>query len=245
MKEVILEGKGISVVKENKQILSVDNFVLYSGEIWGLLGPNGAGKSTLLQVLAGIQKPTSGNIFFKKEKINRKNNIKYRRKIAMVFQEPLLLDTSVYNNVAAGLKIRGKSQEEIRLLVSYWLEQFGIQNLAGRSARSLSGGEAQKVSLARAFVLKPEILFLDEPFSALDYQTRSALQTDLGTLLQSTGVATIFVTHHYAEILPIASTIGIMDRGCIIKKGRPANLVEPMLLDEINDSPETSKIPPQ
>jgi tungstate transport system ATP-binding protein len=139
----------------------------------------------------------------------------------MVFQEPLLFDTSVFENVASGLKIRGMGKEEIRHIVEEYLERFGIGHLADRSARKLSGGEAQRTSLARAFATKPEIVFLDEPFSSLDPPTRESLMEDLDRVLCNTKTTTIMATHDQTEALRLSHLIAVMNQGMIVQIGAP------------------------
>ncbi|MGB9804630.1 ABC transporter ATP-binding protein, partial [Desulfofundulus sp.] len=142
-----------------------------------------------------------------------------RRRMAVVFQEPLLLKTTVYENVATGLKLRGIPQGEIKKRVDRWLELLGIAHLAGRRSHQLSGGEAQRVSLARAFALEPDVLFLDEPFSALDFPTRLSLLNELDRLLKNTGIAAIFVTHDFSEVPYLTDRVAVLKNGRLVKKG--------------------------
>ncbi|MCG6536811.1 MAG: ABC transporter ATP-binding protein, partial [Syntrophales bacterium LBB04] len=149
----------------------------------------------------------------------------YRRNLAMVFQEPLLFDTTVFENVASGLKIRGIAQDEIKRVVEEYLERFGISHLVNRSARKLSGGEAQRTSLARAFAVRPEIIFLDEPFSSLDPPTREALMEDLERILRETRTTTIMATHDQIEALRLSDHIAVMNLGKIVQIGSPAEVM--------------------
>ena len=219
MSEVVLEARDIQFVRGKREILNIERFSLSAGETVALIGPNGAGKSTLLQVLALLLKPDRGVVEFRGVPANGKNVLALRRRMAVVFQEPLLLNTTVYGNVAAGLKLRGVPGGEIAPRVSTWLKRLGIRRLAGRRAHQLSGGEAQRVSLARAFALEPEVLFLDEPFSALDFPTRLALLRDLGGLLQETGPATIFVTHDFSEVPYLTNRVAMMKNGRLARQG--------------------------
>ena len=149
-------------------------------------------------MLNSLVRPVTGRITYRQEAItSREAAFDYRRKLSMVFQEPLLFDTTVYNNVASGLKIRGMKKDEIRDRVVRYLKWFNIEHLAPRSARKLSGGEAQRASLARAFAIEPEVIFLDEPFSALDPPTRNALTDDLDRILRETGITALMVTHDH------------------------------------------------
>lgn len=203
----------------NQEIFRVDKLALARGEVLALVGPNGAGKTSLLLTLALLQKPTAGTVRFDGETANRHNLLALRRRLAVVFQEPLLLDTTVWGNVTTALRIRGIPRREANARAQKWLERFGIAHLARRPARHLSGGEAQRTSLARAFALEPEVLFLDEPFAALDLPTRNALLGELGGLLREAGVTALFVTHDYAEIPYVAERVAVMYGGRIVKNG--------------------------
>lgn len=217
MAEKVIEGKNITLTIGRQNILDVDYFSVRQGETLALIGPNGSGKSTLLKVLMLLQRPTAGELFFKGEKVDWHKPISYRRRMAMVFQEPLLLDTSVYNNVEAGLKIRGISKKLIPGKVTSWLNRLGIEHLARRPVRFLSGGEAQRVSIARALAMEPEVLFLDEPFSALDAPTRVALTVELAGIIKDMDVTSVFVTHDYSEITIMAETVTVLEHGRVVQ----------------------------
>jgi len=222
----ILEAKDIQVIRGGTLLLDISSFLLREGEILSLIGPNGAGKTTLLQTLSYLLKPFQGGLFFRGKKVERNHSIlEYRRKLAMVFQEPLLFDTTVFGNVASGLKIRGMKKDEIQIRALEQLERFGIRHLHDRSARTLSGGEAQRTSLARAFALQPEILLLDEPFSSLDPPTRDALIEDLEHVLQRTRTTAIFATHDRLEALRLSSRIAVMNGGRILQAGSPEEVM--------------------
>jgi tungstate transport system ATP-binding protein len=218
----IFEVRDLQVVKGGSLILSIPSLVVSDGEILVLVGPNGAGKSTLLTALSALLKPTRGEILFRGQRIGGDIPLlQYRRRLAMVLQEPLLFDTTVYNNVASGLKIRGIQREEIEPIVSKALERFGIAHLRDRSARTLSGGEARRASIARAFATNPEVLLLDEPFSALDPIMRETLLEDLEKVLRETRITTIFVTHDRMEAIRLATRFGVMNAGEILQTGAP------------------------
>ena len=218
----IIEIKNLEAERGGVKILNVPSLLIQEDEIFSLIGPNGAGKTTLLQTLSYLLKPFRGEIFFRGSRIGTNHSVlEYRRKLAMVFQEPLLFDTTVFNNVASGLKIRGVKRDEIRDRAMEQLEQFGIRHLSHRSAKTLSGGEAQRTSLARAFALRPEILLLDEPFSSLDPPTRDSLIGDLEHILQQTRTTAIFATHDRLEALRLSDRIAVMNGGQIIQIGSP------------------------
>lgn len=215
----VLTAEELLLVRDRRRIFYIDHFALQEGEVVALVGPNGAGKTSLLLTLSLLQKPTGGRILFKGIPVNCRNALQLRRQMAVVFQEPLLMDTTVLGNVMTGLRIRGVPKEEARRRAEEWLERLGISHLAHRSALRLSGGEAQRVSLARAFALKPQILFMDEPFSSLDYPTRTALMEELGAILRETKITTLFVTHDYTEIPCLAHRVAVMLNGQLIKAG--------------------------
>ena len=176
----ILEAKNLRVRRGGVSVLDISYLGVPEGKVLCLIGPNGAGKSSLLLALSCLLKSSQGEIIFRGKRVGLNYTLfDYRRKLAMVFQEPLLFDTTVFENVAAGLKIRSFKHDEVKRVVEEYLERFGIGHLASRSARKLSGGEAQRTSLARAFAIRPEIIFLDEPFSSLDPPTRESLMGDL------------------------------------------------------------------
>jgi len=218
----ILEGKDLLIDRAGFSILDINTISITEGEVLSLVGPNGAGKTTLLVSLCLLTKAFRGSLFFKGRKIGEGIPVDvYRKRIAMVFQEALLFDTTVRENVASGLKFRRMSRPEINHIVDLNLKRFGIAHLKDRSARTLSGGEAQRVSLARAFAINPDILFLDEPFSALDQPTRESLISDFETILGESRTTTIFATHDRIEALRLSDRIAVMNNGEIIQIGYP------------------------
>ena len=221
----MLEAQDISWIKNHKTILKEVDFHLFPGECVGLIGPNGSGKSSLLKILSFLEAPTSGKLYFQGQSVPQSVPLDIRRKIAIVFQEPLLLNTRVFNNVAIGLKIRGLPKGRIQERVDYWLEQFGVNHLSQQLARSLSGGEAQRVSLARAFALEPDVLFLDEPFSALDAPTKEELRIDLAQVFKSTQMTTVLVSHDFKDILQLANRALILLDGQVVAQGSPSELL--------------------
>jgi tungstate transport system ATP-binding protein len=217
--ESLLALRDILVRYGDKNALKVPRLEINSGEVLALLGPNGAGKTTLLKVMGLLQLPNAGEVYFNGAKAGASNALAIRRRIAMVFQEPLLLNASVYQNAALGLKLRGFPSRKIETRLRPWLERLGIAHLSARSSRSLSGGEAQRTSLARALALEPELLLLDEPFSALDPTSREALLRDFQRIMKDTGITTIFVTHDRDEAFTLAARVGVMENGHLVQLG--------------------------
>jgi len=202
-------------------VLDVPHLSVLRAETLALMGPNGAGKSTLLQVMALLLRPRSGRVLVAGEPASPANELRLRRRLAVVFQEPLLLDTTVAQNVATGLRLRGFDAGRRNSRVADWLSRFGIAHLAGRQARTLSGGEAQRTSLARAFALEPEVLLLDEPFAALDPQTRFSLLVELQETLRETGLTAMLVTHDRNEALMFGQRVAVILAGRIAQVGDP------------------------
>ncbi len=222
----ILEAKSLEVKRSGVTLLDIPSLLIHTGEILSLIGPNGAGKTTLLQTLSYLLKPFQGEIFFRGRKIEANHSVlEYRRKLAMVFQEPLLFDTTVFKNIASGLKIRGMERGTIHDRTMEQLERFGISQLKDRSAKTLSGGEAQRTSLARAFALQPEILLLDEPFASLDPPTRDSLIEDLEHILQQTRTTAVFATHDRLEALRLSNRMAVMKDGKILQVGLPGEVM--------------------
>src|SRR5262245_24977035 len=183
-----------------------------------------AGKSTLLRVVGMLQRPENGHVLFRGQNALNGNSLELRRHVATVFQEPLLLNATVYQNAALGLKLRGMGQVEIERRLGPWLQRLGIAHLIARSARTLSGGEAQRTSLVRALVLEPELLLLDEPFSALDPATREDLLRDFQGILRETAITAVFVTHDRHEAFGLANRVGVLNQGYLLQIGSRENV---------------------
>ncbi len=228
MKKIIslLEVENLKVKRGGVQVIDLPAFSVKAEEKVAVIGPNGAGKSSLLLGLACLVGRESGRISFQGTEVTSRDETVYRRRIAMVFQEPLLFDTTVLDNVAEGLRIRGTRRSEARALGMESLELFKVGHLAGRSAHKLSGGEAQRVSLARAFAVRPELILMDEPFSSLDLPTRIVLAEDLGRILHESGTAAIIATHDRIEALRVVDRLVVMDKGAVIQEGNPAEVIE-------------------
>jgi tungstate transport system ATP-binding protein len=216
----ILEARNLHVTRAGAHLLDIPSLTLVEGEILSLIGPNGAGKTTLLQTLAYLLRSFQGEIYFRGRRVDLDFSVfEYRRRLAMVFQEPILFDTTVFNNVATGPTLRGIGKKDIRQQVMENLDRFGISHLVHRSARTLSGGEAQRTSLARAFAIRPEILFLDEPFASLDPSSRESLGEDLQRVLRETQTTTVLATHDRMEALRLSDRIAVMNGGKILQIG--------------------------
>jgi tungstate transport system ATP-binding protein len=220
---VKLSLRDITVRRRDRQILHVAAIDVLDGEVLAIIGPNGAGKTTLLQVLGLLERPARGEVLFEGQTV-RGRELALRRRMAVMLQEPLLLRRSVAENVEMGLRLRGVPRHERKARAERWLSRFGVAHLAQRSARKLSGGEAHRASLARAFALEPEILLLDEPFSALDQPTREGLLEELAEALRETAITTVFVTHDRNEALRLGTRIAVVVGGSVRQMGATAEV---------------------
>lgn len=236
----MIQINDLLVQRNGLDVLRIGSLELQHGETLTVVGPNGAGKSTLLLALALLVRPSHGDIVYDGRSLKDWDELVYRRKISFVFQAPLLMDMTVEQNVALGLKFRGTPREETRARVSKWMKQLGVESLSKRRAGQLSGGEAQRVSLARALVLEPELLLLDEPFSALDPPTRAKLLGDLSALLKENQRTAVFVTHNLSEAAKLSHRIAVIVDGVLRQvgtarqiKSRPADETVAAFLHEL------------
>ena len=238
-----LEAKDLSVTHGDQKTLDVPLLQVHPNEVLMVIGPNGSGKTTLLLSLALLLKPSTGAISYRGIPVMGSNQVlQLRRKLAVVFQESLLLNSSVWDNVTLGLRLRGVKGDEVRIRTEKWLERFSIAHLKKRQARLLSGGEAKRVSLARAFVLQPEVLFLDEPFAALDSPTRQSLLEDFESVLRETKTTTVMVTHDRNEALILGDRVAVLMNGSISQIGAPAEVFGSPVDEEVASFVEAGNI---
>lgn len=189
--------------------LSDITFDVYSGEFVAIVGPSGCGKSTLLNLMAGMLFPESGNILLNGEPLTEKN----RRLIGYMLQQDYLLEwRSILKNVLLGLEIRHELTPDSTAYAKKLLAQYGLDKFQNARPHELSGGMRQRAALVRTLVLKPELLLLDEPFSALDYQTRLTVGNDIGTIIRDQKKTAILVTHDLSEAVSLADRIFILSR---------------------------------
>jgi tungstate transport system ATP-binding protein len=178
-------------------VLEIEDLEIVEGRLYTLLGANGAGKSTLLSILSFLLPPTAGEIFYNGKRIdwNHGSVKEQRRKVTLLHQAPYLFGGTVYANVAFGLKARGIQGEEQQRIVEEVLNIVGLQGFRERKARELSGGEAQRVAMARALAFSPEVLLLDEPLANIDRETTVLLETVIASL-PAQGTTVIMTTHN-------------------------------------------------
>lgn len=215
----ILEFQNVQVRAESRILLDIPSFQLDAGEHLSLIGPNGSGKTTFLHLAACLRCTTFGHVAFRGQVVTARNAASLRRHVAIVFQDPLLFSVNVLQNVAAGLRFQGINRAEAHHRALEFLTLFGVAHLANRRPHGLSGGEAARVALARAFATDPDLMLLDEPFSALDAETRSALLPELRERLMDRGAAAILVTHDSSEAFFFAPRLALLDAGRVIADG--------------------------
>ncbi len=199
------------------------------GQFYSLLGPSGCGKTTTLRLIAGFERPDEGDVLIHGERVNELPP--YRRKVSTVFQSYALFPhLTVAGNVEFGLR-RGTSlragrlaEEEIRRRVERVLELVDLPGAAGRRPDSLSGGEKQRVALARSIVIEPDVLLLDEPLAALDQKLRREMRVELKRLQRAVGISFLFVTHDQEEALTLSDRIAVMTNGRLEQIGTPEEI---------------------
>lgn len=226
MNDFVLELRNFAVYRgAGKKVLDIDELTLGRRELVAVVGPNGTGKSTLLQAV-NLLLPYRGEMrLFGQETGGKTDSTRLRRRTAMVFQETLLLRGTVFDNLALPLKFRGLGDSEIRPRVMEALREFRCDHLAERRARSLSGGEGQRVCIARALVTAPELLLLDEPFAALDATLRGEMIEDLRRLAVDKGLTVLLVSHDFSDILSFADRVLAIFGGSIVQDDRPEALM--------------------
>ncbi len=216
----VLRLDDVRVVFGGREVLHVERLTVGRGEVVAILGPNGSGKSTLLRVAALLQQPAAGTVsLFGEQPRGSRRRTQLRRRTASAFPGAMLLDMTVRANVETALRIHGVRGERRRDRATRWLDRLGVLERADARAHTLSAGEAQRASLARAFAVEPELIFLDEPFSALDVDTRSRLVGELRELLPDAGVAAMLATHDRTEARLMADRVAILIDGRIEQQG--------------------------
>jgi tungstate transport system ATP-binding protein len=210
--------------KTNIKVLSDINFSINKGECFVIIGPNGSGKTTLLRILGLLEPPTKGQILYYNEEItdiSRKRKVQYRRKFSFVRQKPVVRNTSVFNNIAYGLRVRGMNWEGYINKVNDIIEFIGLKGLEKKNARSLSGGEMQRVAIAMNFVISPEFYLLDEVSANLDPMNIKLLEDFILKIKQDKEKTIIMSTHDPFEAIKFGDRIAVLSDGQIIQIGNP------------------------
>ena len=222
--KVLAELKSVTKAYGDKIVLDSVNLQVYEGEILALLGPNGSGKTTLLKMLALLENPTNGEVSIANGEVTAKNTEKIRMLTTLVFQKTTLFSTSVYNNVAYGLKIRKVPKKTCEQEVKKVLELVKLQGFENRSAKKLSGGEQQRVTIARALALKPRLLLLDEPTANLDPKNASMLEGIIAAVNRELETTIVMATHNMFQARTLPHRIALISDGRITEIGEPAEI---------------------
>ena len=221
---VTAELKNVTKTFGDKTVLENVNLQILEGEILALLGPNGSGKTTILKILAFIENPTSGEVEFQGASVNFKKAEKTRLQTTLVFQRTVLFSTSVYNNVAYGLKMRKTPKNVIDEEVRNSLRIVRLEGFEKRPARKLSGGEQQRVAIARALVLKTNLLLLDEPTANLDPKNAGILEEVIATVNREMKTTIAIATHNMFQAKTLPTRIALINDGRITEIGAPADV---------------------
>lgn len=199
-----------------RTVLSIERLAIAAGRCLAIIGPSGAGKSTLLRLLNFLEAPDTGQLSYAGQLIAAgEPPLAVQREVTTVFQRPLLLDTSVWGNVAYGLRIR-RTYAEARVATA--LAQVGMSHLTQAQARTLSGGEAQRVALARAVVIQPQVLLLDEPTANLDPANITVIEAVVQDL-RAAGTTIVIVTHNLFQAQRLADDVALLIEGSLIEVG--------------------------
>ncbi|HAJ32925.1 MAG TPA: ABC transporter ATP-binding protein [Candidatus Atribacteria bacterium] len=234
MDKLIFKVRNLKKVYNNKIVLDVDNLNFQEGKIYAIVGPNGSGKTTLLNILNLLEKPNEGQIFFYDQEITNKSNsdtLEIRRRITLVNQDPFLFHSTVYDNIAYGLKIRSIPPKVQKSRIRSALNIVGLSGFKDRKANQLSGGEAQRVVIARALVIEPEILFLDEPTTSMDQKHIDVVERIIKKIKKEIKTTVIFTTHDLSQAYRLADEVISLLDGKIIKQV-PENLLRGEIVEE-------------
>ena len=224
MPDVRLEFRDVAkrFAGRRSEVLAVEDvsFAVNDGEVVSLIGPSGCGKSTLLNIASGLDRASRGMALVDGEEVTEVNE-----HVAFMLQKDLLLPwRSIRENVEFGLEIQGVRGSERRRRSSDWLERCHLADFAGHYPHQLSGGMRQRAALARTLVTDPHVLLLDEPFSALDAQTKMILQQDLATMLEQSDKTALFITHDLVEAVALSDRVLVMSP-------RPGRIIEEIVVD--------------
>ncbi len=221
--DMYVEMKGINKTFDGFHASNNVSFGVEKGCLAALLGPSGSGKTTILRMIAGLDKPDSGDIMINNIKVNDMPGSK--RGIGFVFQNYALFRyMTVAANIAFGLEVQKKSKTEIKNRVDELLQLISMEELGSRYPHQLSGGQRQRVAFARALAPNPQLLLLDEPFAAIDAKVRRELRVWLKGMIEKVGITSIFVTHDQEEAMEVADTVIITNQGNVEQVGTPEEI---------------------
>lgn len=221
----LIELKNIRKNFEDTEVLKDVNLYIRKKEFITLLGPSGCGKTTMLRIIGGFETPTSGQVLFEGKDLVPVPP--YKRRINTVFQKYALFPhLNVFDNIAFGLKLKKMDKAEIARRVERMLKLVKMEGYGKRSVDAISGGQQQRIAIARALVNEPEVLLLDEPLGALDLKLRKDMQLELKSMQQQLGITFVYVTHDQEEALTMSDTIVVMKDGVIQQIGDPKHIYD-------------------
>ena len=222
----LLTAARLNKVYEGRSIINDVSIEIRPGESLAIIGPTGSGKTTLIRMLDLLEKPTSGHIYFDGIDVtnNRHNQLEMRRKMAYVQQKPVVFSMNVFDNVAYGLKWRKFDGNSTKNKVKDALELVEMADYASRNAKTLSGGETQRIAIARALVTQPQILFLDEPTANLDPISTSKIEKVIHSVVSEKSIAVVMATHDMVLGQQISNRIGVILEGKLMQVGSPRDV---------------------
>ena len=224
MTEYIFSIKGLVKEYESKKVLDIDELHLEREKVTAVIGPSGAGKSTLLSILNGLLNATTGHLEFDGKPFGKKTDIETRRQMSMVFQKPVVFNTTVFENIAYSLKLRGLNNSEIVKRVEYVSELIGLKEKIRQKANTLSGGEAQRLTLARAMIFRPKMLLLDEPTANLDPANVAMIEKLILHAKREYKTSIVIVTHNMFQAKRISDNVVFLLNGNVIESGETAQV---------------------
>lgn len=224
----ILEVVNLKKNYNGKNVLNVNNFEVSTGQITAIIGPSGAGKTTLLSIINGIEKPDDGKIIFEGEELSATSGFSKEatKRMAMVFQKPVMFNTTVYKNIVYGLKLRKIDGDQIKRRLTEAASWMGLENLLNQKAITLSGGEAGRVSVARAMIIRPDLILMDEPTANLDPANVAIIEDMITKACSEYGATVIIVTHNMFQAKRLANDVAFMLNGQIVETGSAEAIFE-------------------
>ena len=220
---VVLRTEQLGRRVGEKWIVQDISLSVHRGELLGLVGASGSGKSSLLRLLNRLDEPTSGTVFLESQDYRQIPSRELRRRVGMVTQRPFLFPGDIASNLSFGPMQSGEILREEE--ISGLLERVGLAGFAARNVANLSGGEQQRVSLARALANRPEVLLLDEPTSALDEQSKSGVEQLIGNLVRDNGYTFVLVTHDREQARRVCNRVALIEAGRMVREGTPTEVL--------------------